>query len=57
VLSRTNKIVIRRVQKKGKRKGEELMAQLLKKIVPARGANKSEAYGLAAERRMDRPST
>jgi len=33
--------------KKGKRKGEELKAQLLRKIVPARGAHKIEAVGLS----------
>src|SRR6218665_2895398 len=33
--------------KEGKRKGEELKAQLLRKIVPARGAHISEAFGLS----------
>ena len=36
------------VSKKGKRKDEELKSQLLNKIFPARGANKSEASGLSS---------
>jgi len=36
------------IPKGGKRQGEELKAQLLRKIVPARGVRKSKASGLSS---------
>ena len=46
MLSLATKMLSEAYQRNGKRKGEELKAQLLRKIVPVRGAYTGEALGL-----------